>query len=172
MTLTINNCLTDNTGGGLALLFMQRVINHNLPIPALVVVMSPWTDLASTGASYKHNAEIDIMLKVSRIEFGIQQCFGGRELMLENNIDVRSPEYSPIYGSFNSFPPTLILVGTGEVLHSEGVQTYEQCKSSGVQAELYQGEHLCHVFPLFFKFAPEAELGLQKIVSFVKSHMD
>src|SRR5437588_1376450 len=49
----------DSAGGGLALALAMRLRDQREPLPAAIVAMSPWTDLAVTGASMQLNARAD-----------------------------------------------------------------------------------------------------------------
>src|SRR5436305_3636046 len=51
----------DSAGGGLALALAMRLRDEGEPLPAAIVAMSPWTDLAVTGASMRLNARADPM---------------------------------------------------------------------------------------------------------------
>ena len=49
----------DSAGGNLVLSAMLALRERGLPLPVAAVLMSPWTDLAATGASYVSRAEAD-----------------------------------------------------------------------------------------------------------------
>ena len=49
----------DSAGGNLVLAAMLGLRERGLPLPAAGVLMSPWTDLAATGASYVSRADAD-----------------------------------------------------------------------------------------------------------------
>ena len=48
-----------SAGGNLVLAAMLALRERGLPLPVSAVLMSPWTDLAATGASYVTRAEAD-----------------------------------------------------------------------------------------------------------------
>jgi monoterpene epsilon-lactone hydrolase len=49
----------DSAGGNLVLAGMLSLRERGLPLPVAGVLMSPWTDLAATGASYVSRADAD-----------------------------------------------------------------------------------------------------------------
>ena len=49
----------DSAGGGLALALMLSIKARGLAMPAAAVLLSPWTDLAATGASLDRNEKSD-----------------------------------------------------------------------------------------------------------------
>ncbi len=58
----------DSAGGGLALATMLAARDAGLALPAGLVLFSPWTDLAGTGASLQANARMESMLIGARIQ--------------------------------------------------------------------------------------------------------
>ena len=55
----------ESAGGGLVLALLMKLRDQELPLPAAAVAISPWTDLALTGASLADNADADPMLNTS-----------------------------------------------------------------------------------------------------------
>jgi len=60
--------MADSAGGGLALLTVQVIIAHQLPVPRAIIVLSPWTDLSSSDESHKRNHLTDVMFKIGDIK--------------------------------------------------------------------------------------------------------
>src|SRR5262249_57018132 len=54
----------DSAGGGLTFAALMRLRDQGTPLPAAAVAISPWTDLALTGASLRANAAAEAMLAV------------------------------------------------------------------------------------------------------------
>ncbi len=48
----------DSAGGGLVFSLMLRLRDEGYPLPAAAVALSPWTDLALTGASLRVNTDL------------------------------------------------------------------------------------------------------------------
>lgn len=53
----------DSAGGGLAMCLTMYLRDHDMPLPAGIVAMSPWTDLTAGGESYETNYEKDHCLE-------------------------------------------------------------------------------------------------------------
>ena len=45
----------DSAGGGLTLALTLYLRDHSIPMPAGIIVMSPWADLTCSGESYTTN---------------------------------------------------------------------------------------------------------------------
>lgn len=65
----------------------------------------------------------------------------------------------------------IIISGTWDVLHPDIVRFVDKCEEAGIGAQTtyVEGEHMFHVFPLGFKFVPEAQQTAEIIISLVKS---
>src|ERR1700693_3603588 len=90
----------DSAGGGLALAMLRKLRDDGVPLPAAAVALSPWTDLALTGPSFRQNADTDPMLDVGHITKAAEYYLAGA--------DPRIPYASPLYGDPRGLPPTLI----------------------------------------------------------------
>src|SRR5690242_12064108 len=103
----------ESAGGGLVLSLLLRLRDQGVPLPAAAIAISPWTDLALTGRSLRLNAKADPMLRIDDAP-----RFASFYL---NGADPRSPYASPLYGDPTGLPPTLIQVGSDEVLLDDSV---------------------------------------------------
>src|SRR5207248_6841877 len=66
----------DSAGGGLALALALRLRDRTEPLPAAIVALSPWTDLAITGPSSRRNAVYDPVLKSDDLAMLAAQYLG------------------------------------------------------------------------------------------------
>ncbi len=112
----------DSAGGNLALVLCHRLKAAGRMLPAALILMSPWTDMTASGPSYTERAAIDPMLTAEYIR-GVRAVYAG-------NRDLRDPSLSPLFGDFTGFPPTLIQVGTHEILYSDAERA-AGCHASG-----------------------------------------
>ena len=98
----------DSAGGGLVVAAMLAIRGAELPQPGCGWCISPWVDLACTGASMRDNAARDpTVQKAGVLEFAGIYLAGA---------DPRSPLASPIHGDLRGLPPLLIQVGSVETL--------------------------------------------------------
>lgn len=131
----------DSAGGNLALVLCHRLRAAGRRLPGELVLMSPWTDMTMSGASYRDRAEIDPMLTPEYIEAVRTAYAPGR--------DLSSPFLSPLFGDFSGFPPTLIQVGDHEILYSDSEALCARLRARGVPCWLEVGEGMWHVFQMF-----------------------
>ena len=131
----------DSAGGNLALVLCHRLKESGRRLPGALLLMSPWTDMTMSGPSYEERADIDPMLTPDYIR-AVRAAYAG-------GADYASPEFSPLFGSFSGFPPTLIQVGDHEILFSDSQRLAAQMKKAGVPCQLDVCPGMWHVFQMF-----------------------
>ncbi len=154
----------DSAGGNLALAAMLSLRERKRPLPAGAVLMSPWTDLAATGASYVSRAEADPIHQRSMILALAKNYLGGQG-------DPRDPLVSPLYADLAGLPPLLIQVGDRETVLDDSVMLAEQARAAGVAVDLQVWDGMIHVFQMFGAELPEAQRAIADIARFLDRHL-
>ncbi len=93
----------DSAGGNLALALTLSLKAQKRLLPRGLVLMSPWTDLTSSGESFQTKAEVDPVLNAEYID--------RMKLAYTQGRDLENPLVSPLFGDHRDFPPTYIQVG-------------------------------------------------------------
>jgi acetyl esterase/lipase len=153
----------DSAGGGLALALLLRLRDMGAALPAAAVALSPWTDLAMTGNSLQRNAADDPMENPDDIPY-LVSCYIGE------GGDPKNPYVSPLYGDPKGLPPTLIQVGSDEILRDDSVRMAERMRAGGCEAELEIWPRMPHVWHAFAPIMPEARRAIARIGAFVRQH--
>lgn len=153
----------DSAGGGLAAALLVRLRDERLPLPACYAGMSPWTDLAGTGASMTELDGIDPWLSAAMVAPAARGYAGDTPL--------EDPGVSPLYADLSGLPPVLVHVGGDEILLDDAVRFVDACRDAGVDASLGRFEGLWHVFHAF-PGMPESRDALREIGAFVRRHTD
>lgn len=131
----------DSAGGNLALVLTMLLRDSGRLVPRRLVLFSPWTDMTSSGKSYEERADIDPMISMNYIR-AIRSVYApGHELC--------SPLLSPLFGSFQGFPPTLIQVGTNEILYSDSLRLRDRLHQAGIPCRMEAWQDMWHVFQMF-----------------------
>lgn len=130
----------DSAGGNLALSLVLRLKQEGRLLPRGLVLMSPWTDLTSSGKSFQTKAEMDPVLNKAYIDRMVKAYAVDCELT--------DPLVSPLYGEFEGFPPTYIQVGENEILLSDALRLHQAFveKNVPVKIDIYPG--MWHVFQM------------------------
>ena len=131
----------DSAGGNLALVLCRRLKAAGRRMPRALLLMSPWTDMTMSGASYRERVESDPMLTPEYIET-VRRAYAGDR-------DLHDPDLSPLLGDLGSFPPTLIQVGDHEILYSDSASLAAALRAAHVPCRLEVSEGMWHVFQMF-----------------------
>ncbi|MBX6352040.1 MAG: alpha/beta hydrolase [Thermoflavifilum sp.] len=150
----------DSAGGGLTGATLVALRDTGVPLPACAVLLSPWTDLATTGESLNTRAERDPFLDADGIRLAPKVYLG--------DADPRHPLASPLYADLRGLPPLLIQVGDDECLLDDSVRFADKAKAAGVDATLHIFSEMWHVFQTFP--IPEADEAIREIGEFVRRH--
>lgn len=139
----------DSAGGNLALVLVHQLKKQGRLLPRGLVLLSPWTDLTSSGESFTEKAAIDPVLDEEYIR-NIIEAYAGNE-------DLTSQFISPLFGDFTGFPPTCIQVGENEILLSDSQRLHKKMIEANVPVHMEVFEGMWHVFQMSpFKTAYEA----------------
>jgi acetyl esterase/lipase len=139
----------DSAGGNLALVLLHRLKAAGRQLPGHLVLLSPWTDMTASGASYTQRAQLDPSITKEYI-YAVRKAYAGNE-------PLDSPMLSPLFGDFTGFPPTLIQVGSCELLYSDAEQLQKRMAKAGVFCRLEEWAEMWHVFQMYpIKRAGEA----------------
>ena len=153
----------ESSGGGLALALLLRLRDEGVALPAAAVALSPWTDLALTGTSLRQNAKADPMIRSEEAPRLASYYLAGS--------DPRAPYASPLYGDPAGLPPTLIQVGSDEVLLDDSVRMAERMRAAGCWVELEIWPRMPHAWHVWARMMPEARAAIERIGAFVRSAM-
>lgn len=149
-----------SAGGNLALATAVRAKEAGLPLPAALVLLSPWLDFAEEGASYR-NATDDPILPA--------QVLDGFKLAYLGNGDRKSSLVTPLYSDLSGLPPTLVHVGSWERLQDDSITIVQHMRAAGVDAKLKIFDGMCHDWQLFAPML-EGMLSIEESAAFVKAH--
>jgi monoterpene epsilon-lactone hydrolase len=149
----------DSAGGGLVLCLLLKLRDAGAALPCAAVSMSPWTDLALTGASLTENAASDPMLNARDLPSLVRCYLAGA--------DPHNPYASPLYGDISGLPPVLIQVGSDEILRDDAVRMAEKLKQRNPRSRLEVWPRMPHAFQLFVPVLPEAHRAIAHIGQFV-----
>jgi monoterpene epsilon-lactone hydrolase len=150
----------DSAGGGLTLALALRLRDRAEPLPAALVALSPWTDLAITGASCRLNAVADPMQNADDLVPLAARYLAGA--------DPRNPYASPLYGDPRGLPPTLLQVGSDEILRDDAVRMAERMRDTGCEVTLEIWPRMPHVWHGFAPVLPEARQAIARIGAFLR----
>ncbi len=157
----------DSAGGGLSLITLalaHKDAAQGLGIaPKCCVAMSPWTDLALTGASHDTKAEEEPYLTKPSLKIFADAYLGQQ--------DPQHPTASPIYGQLSQLTPTQIHVGTSEVLLDDSVAYAAAAERQGGNISLHVWDRMPHAFPSSIGVLEAADQAMTLMTEFLKKHV-
>ena len=153
----------DSAGGNLALAAMLALREREQPLPVSAALMSPWTDMAATGASYVSRAAADPIHQRAMILALAKDYLGEQG-------DHKHPLASPLYADLRDLPPLLIQVGDRETVRDDSVMLAEKARVAGVEVDLQIWDGMIHVFQMFAEI-PEAQRAITSIAGFLRLHL-
>ena len=144
----------DSAGGGLALALGVRLRDEGLPLPAGIAGISPWTDLAGTGASLESNREVELMLDPDRIP----------EIADYYHPDhpAQHPWVSPLYADLSGLPPLLLQVGGEEILLDDSTRFAASAEAAGVDVSVRVWPGMFHVWHMVAPVMPESRRAINE----------
>jgi len=153
----------DSAGGNLVLAAMLALRGRGEPLPVAGALMSPWTDLAATGASYESRAKADPIHQRAMILALAKNYLG-------EDGDPHNPLASPLYGDLGGLPSLLIQAGDRETVLDDSTMLADAARAAGVDVELEIWDGMIHVFQMFPEI-PQAREAIASIAKFLREHL-
>jgi len=152
----------DSAGGGLVVAAMLAIRGDNLPQPGCGWCISPWVDLACTGASMRDNAARDPTVQLA----GVLDMAG----IYLAGADPRAPLASPIHGDLRGLPPLLLQVGSVETLLDDSLSLARVAGLADVHVDLQIWPEMVHVWHLFHPMLAAGRRAIAAGGAFVRSY--
>lgn len=154
----------DSIGVSILLGTLLRAREEGLPLPAAVMSISGWLDMALTGVSYETNREKDIFFNREGGEWLVANFFGDGNR--------RDPLVSPLYADLKRFPPMFLQAGADETLVDENRMFAERAKEAGVDVRLDVFPEMLHSFQMMAGRAPEADDAIGRLAEWIRPRLD
>lgn len=150
----------DSAGGGLSCAAARQARRQGIDVSALVA-FSPWTDLSLSGASARQLAVADPLLDVGYLRKSAQAYLGSAL--------ATDPRASPLFDAH--LPPTLLQVGSDEVLLDDSRRLAEALAAKGTEVVLEEWQGMHHVFVLNTRELASARRALDNAAAFLDRHL-
>jgi epsilon-lactone hydrolase len=160
-TTTSRLVLSGDSAGGALTAGLAALTAGTSIHPVGLVLLSPWLDLRVENPSYRENAASDPL-------FSAQSAREAAALYLQG-FSPSDKLASPLLGPVESFPPTFINVGTGEVLADDARRLHKKLHNAGIYAQLQIVEEMEHVAVTRDLTLPGAGETFEALAAFVDS---
>lgn len=152
----------DSAGGGLSLSLLVRLRDLGLIMPNGAILLSPWTDLTTSGASVDRNLGKDLWFTRKHLETWARYYVG--------HADGRSPYVSPVFADLSGLPSLLLLVGDNELLLDDALRVRDAAIKKGTHASVLIGTGMQHDWPLTLPWLDESRAAWGAIRIFLEEH--
>jgi epsilon-lactone hydrolase len=153
----------DSAGGNLvASLLLRLAESSSAMMPKCSVMMSPWLDLTSSGESHARNQHSDLVVPADLVLDVAKLYAAGDDLKRA------SPALVTDAALLGRLPPTLVQVGSSELLLSDAVTFVDNVRRAGnTRIELDIIERMQHVFQAAHLFHPIASNSFARLSKFI-----
>jgi monoterpene epsilon-lactone hydrolase len=149
----------DSAGGGLCFATTLKAKDNNIKLPTGIVAISPWVDLTISGDSVRTKKNIDPLIPSELLEIFAKKYY--------TTHDAKHSYISPLFADLRGMPPTLIQVGSHEVLLDDSTRMARKLKDAEVHTELEIWDKMMHVWHFMAGIIPEGNKAIDKIGDFV-----
>ncbi len=155
----------DSAGGGLTVATLLALRQAGDPMPAAVVLLSPFLDMTASGESATTRAAADPWFHAADIPIVAQHY-------CPDEPDLQNPLISPVFADVADLPPMYIQVGDDEILLSDSTRLAAKMKDAGREVALEIWPEMWHVFHLFVGQMPESRRAIKRIGAFLRERMN
>ncbi|MDB4292807.1 alpha/beta hydrolase [Maribacter sp.] len=148
--------LGDSVGGTLITALVQRLVEKSIALPIKIILVSPVMDATMSNPQIEEREAIDPMLSKVGVLSAKKMCAGSN--------DLKNPMISPINGSFDKFPKTILFLAKNDITYPDQQLLVQKLIDAKVTIEIIEGENMPHIWP-FLPVMREAKTALKEIIN-------
>lgn len=149
----------DSVGATLILALVQRLIHKKKELPSLLVLISPVMDATFSNLAIGEIDKTDPILSKAGVLSAKRMC--------AINGDLEDVRLSPLNGSFEDLPPTVLFLAENDITYSDQKIALQKIRDAGVQVKTYLGKGMPHIWPLL-PVIHEGKMALEKVIGEIK----
>jgi acetyl esterase/lipase len=150
----------DSAGGGLAVAAALKLKEQGAQLPAGLMLLSPWVDLANRGWSHGAKANRDPFLTSSGLLASAKRYLGEG-----------SANLSILDADLRGLPPAYIQTGEAEILMSDSTALAERLGAAGVPVTLEIWPEMFHIFQARYAMLAQARQAIQRLGQWAAAHI-
>jgi acetyl esterase/lipase len=148
----------DSAGGGMTVALARRMVDKGRA-PAAIALISPWVDPGDRNAPFDR----DLLVNTGWSYTSADAYLGSG--------DRYDPGFAPTHGPLEGLPPTVMHIGTTEVLYQQVRDFGEKLRTAGVDLTYVEYDKLWHVAHLQATLMKEADDAVKHLASFLTEHL-
>lgn len=145
----------DSVGGTLIVSLTQRLLIKGIKLPEKIILISPVMDASMSNPEIEKIDDIDPMLS----KVGV---LSAKKMCAENN-DLKNVMISPLFGSFDKFPRTILFLAENDIFYPDQKLAVKKFNNAKINLELIEGKNMPHIWP-FLPVMKEAKTSLNEII--------
>ena len=145
----------DSVGGSLIAALVQRLVKYSINLPLKIILVSPVMDASLSNPLIEEIDKTDPMLSKRGVLSAKTMCAGDNHLT--------DAIISPLYGSFDKFPKTILFIATNDITYPDQKLAVQKLIEAKINIEVIEGENMPHIWP-FLPVMKEAKVALDKII--------
>ena len=150
----------DSVGGTLITSLTQRLILKDIKLPKKIILVTPVMDASMSNPEIEKVDIIDPMLS----KIGI---LSAKKMCAENN-DLKNIMISPLFGSFDKFPHTILFIAENDIFYPDQKLAVKKFINAKINFELIEGKNMPHIWP-FLPVMKEAKTSLNEIIRIINN---
>lgn len=150
----------DSVGGTLITALIQRLNTSKSKLPKKIILVSPVMDATLSNPQIDAIDIIDPMLSKKGV-------LSAKKMCAEHN-DLKDPKISPLYGSFDNFPHTILFLATHDITYPDQVLAVAKLQKTKTPLAVIEGTNMPHIWPLL-PVMKEAKTALKELIKHINS---
>ena len=155
--------LAESAGAAVMLSALQQANARGLGLPAGVVLLSPWVDLSLQSWS------VTAASLMGTTPYTMESLALVARFYL-NGLSATDAIASPLFGSFDGFPPMLIHASKGDILYDDAVRLAEKVRDAGGDLTVRLWAEETHVWERMN--TPKAKQSILLAADFIRRRLD
>lgn len=155
----------DSAGANLTLALAGELKRAGEELPRCLWLVSPWTDLAMSGATLTSKSAVDPLIHKEYLE-ELAEAYAPIDM------DRKDPRLSPLYADLEGLPPTLIQAGSAETLLDDAVRLAAALGEADVASTLEIWPHMIHAWPLWNAALEPGRRALAHAGAFLRQNLE
>lgn len=155
--------LAESAGTAVLLSALQRAREQGVGLPAGIVLLSPWVDLSLQSWS------VTAASLAGTTPYTMESLALVARFYLDG-MSATEPVASPLFGSFDGFPPMLIHASKGDILYDDAVRLAEKVRDAGGDLTVRLWTEETHVWERMN--TPKAKQSILLAADFIRRRLD
>lgn len=153
----------DSAGGNLTLATLVALRETGEAMPAAAWLVSPWSDLTMSGATLDSKAAVDPLISRDYLA-GLAEAFLAGH-------DARDAAVSPLFADLAGLPPTLVQVGSSEVMLDDAVGIARALGAAEVPVALEIWPRMIHAWMVWSARLADGRAGLDRAATWLRGQL-